>query len=54
MINLMAALHQRRGGGGCRAAAHQTQQNQNLKDRDFVEMMMKNFYLVYPSAEISH
>jgi hypothetical protein len=44
------------GGGGCRDV---TPQNQNLKNTDFVDMISKflrdlNFYVIYPSVEISH
>jgi hypothetical protein len=41
--------------GDCRAAARpQTAQKRNLKNTDFVDIMIPKFYVVSLSAEISH
>jgi hypothetical protein len=38
-------------GRGCHAAVPP---NRNLKITDFLNIMISNFYVIYPPAEISH
>jgi hypothetical protein len=44
-----AGAHPKRGG-----LQGATPPNQNLKNTDFVDMMISNCYVIYPSDKISH
>jgi hypothetical protein len=43
-----------KGGGGVGLMGSSPHQNRNLKNTDSVDIMLPKFYMISPSAEISH
>jgi hypothetical protein len=53
--NVLYCREQGRTEGGVPGCSpSQTPQNRNIKNADFVDIVMSKFYVIYPSAEISN